>query len=188
MAEVKILIVTDTQVDFESGTLGTAEAKATVPHIVDKIEKCGQEDYIILDTKDTHEENYMDTNEGKHLPILHTIRGTEGWEVVQSIQNVLKKYGAIDVLKDKFGSTDLSSVVRVLAQQKIGRIITTGKEMKIFIVGWCTDICVITNALLLKTAFPEAEIIVDPKCCAGATPESHEAAITVMRSCQIIVI
>lgn len=188
MKEVNVLIVTDAQIDFESGSLKSKEAQATVPHIVDKIEKCGQEGYIILNTKDTHEDDYMDTHEGKCLPIPHTIRGTEGWEVVQAIKSALKKYGAIDVLKDKFGSTDLASVVRVLAQQKIGRIITDGKEMNIVIVGWCTDICVITNALLLRTAFPEAEIVVDPKCCAGATPESHEAAITVMRSCQIIVI
>lgn len=188
MGTVNVLIVTDTQNDFEKGSLGTKEAEASVPHIMDKISECGREGYIILDTKDTHEDDYLDTSEGKHLPVVHTKRGTHGWNIVRDIRTILDRYGAIDVLKDKFGSVDLAGVVRVLAQQKMGKIITDGKELKIEIIGWCTDICVIVNVLLLKTAFPEAEIIVDSKCCAGVTPEAHEAALTVMRSCQITVI
>lgn len=188
MEKVNVLVVTDAQNDFATGSLGTAEAKASIPRIVDRIKECGDDGYIILATKDTHETDYLSTNEGKHLPVVHTMSGTYGWDIVSDIRTALDAYGAIDVLKDKFGSADLASVIRVLASQKIGRVITTGEELKIVIVGWCTDICVITNALLLKTAFPEAKIIVDSDCCAGVTPKAHEAALTVMKSCQINVI
>lgn len=188
MEKVNILIVTDTQNDFESGSLGTAQAQATVGNIVNKIEECGDAGYIILNTKDTHDENYLNTNEGRHLAVVHTIKGTPGWAVVDKIRKALNKYDVIDVLKDRFGSIDLSGVVRVLASQALGRVVTDGRGVNITIIGWCTDICVITNALLLKTMLPEADITVDSSCCAGVTPESHDAALIVMKSCQINVV
>lgn len=188
MEDVTVLVVTDTQNDFNDGALGTKEAQETVPEIIKKIVEIGNAHGIILDTKDTHGADYLYTNEGKHLPVAHTVAGTKGWETVPTIDSALKLYGSVSVLKDKFGSVDLASVIRVLVSQRLGKIITTGTGIKIIIIGWCTDICVLVNALLLKTAFPEAEIVVDSKCCAGVTPESHATALTVLRSCQITVI
>lgn len=188
MKEVKVLVVVDTQNDFHAGQLGTMEAAASVPHIVAKIDRCNDEGYIVIATKDTHGADYMDTNEGKHLPIPHCIPGTSGWDTVEAIRKSLDKCSATEVIKDRFGSFVLPGVINALASEKAGRPVVDGKDMEIVIIGWCTDICVVTNALILKTAFPEAEIIVDPNCCAGVTPEAHDAALAVMKSCQITVI
>ena len=187
MSKVNILVVVDTQIDFSFGSLGTAEAQETIPRIADKIKECYADGYIILDTMDTHDDDYLETNEGKHLPVAHCIKGTEGWATVPTIRHALNICDATDILKDTFGSADLASEIRVLASERKASVIKTGKDMKIVLVGWCTDICVITNALILKTAFPDAEIVVDSKCCAGVTPELHEAALAVMKSCQITV-
>lgn len=183
-----ILVVIDAQVDFATGSLGTKEARSTIPAIVEKIEKRKEAGYIILATKDTHDGGYLNTNEGRHLPVPHTIAGTEGWEIVPGIRKALDKCGAMTVIKDRFGSMDLPSVIRTLASDRLSKPVTDGGNLAITLIGWCTDICVVTNALLLKTAFPGAKIVVDSKCCAGVTPESHKAALTVMRSCQITVI
>lgn len=189
MEQVKVLIVVDTQIDFESGSLATSEAQATVPAIIEKINTCGQDDYLIIETRDTHDGNYLNTNEGKHLPIKHTIICSRGWDTVPSIRIALDKYKAVDVLKDRFGCTDLPQIIKfVCGERKDAFVKDDGSNLKIELVGWCTDICVISNALLLKAFFPEAEIIVDSKCCAGVTPELHNAALAVMQSCQITVI
>lgn len=189
MKEVNVLVVIDAQVDFESGSLGTEEAKASVPNIVKKIVECGNAGYSIFATKDTHGADYLDTNEGRHLPVPHTIAGTDGWNLVPAVHDALSMYDTVEVLKDTFGSRDLTSAIRAKAAYESGAVISSkGRSLNIVIIGWCTDICVIANAILLKTAFPEADITVDSSCCAGVTPQAHEAALTVMKSCQINVV
>lgn len=190
--ETKILVVVDVQTDFESGSLGTTEAQAAIPSIVNKVEQCGNEGYIVIATQDTHDGDYLETNEGKHLPVIHTVQGTAGWDIVPAVKEALDKYQPRYVRKNTFGSLDLSREIKnaLLNAGTIKAVAAKadkGKGLKIVVIGFCTDICVITNVLLLKTAFPEAEIIVDSKCCAGVTPEAHEAALTVMRSCQVTV-
>lgn len=189
MKETNVLVVVDAQVDFSIGSVGTAEAAATIPAITEKINKCGAKGWRIVATKDTHGSDYMDTNEGKHLPIPHTLKGTDGWEFPKPISAALSYAHPFIVQKSQFGSLDLPSVVRTVANNNIeGFIMPDGRGLRITVIGWCTDICVISNALILKAAFPEAEIVVDSSCCAGVTPEKHEAALEVMRSCQITVI
>lgn len=187
MEKVNILVVTDVQNDFCDGSLGSEEAQGTVPAIVSKVTECGNAGDIIVHTKDSHDGNYLGTSEGKLLPVIHTVIGTEGWEIVPAVKQVLELYGSVEVLKGTFGSRNLASVISVLAGVKSESLITDGRNLRITVIGWCTDICVISNAILLKTAFPEAEVIVDSKCCAGVTPELHQAALNVMASCQIIV-
>lgn len=188
METVNILIATDCQVDFCDGALGTKEAQATVPAIVAKIDEAQREYAIVIATEDTHGDNYMETNEGKHLPVPHTIRGTRGWQIVPAIYEALKRAGAKFICKDRFGSEELAGYIRIMVHNVHGIIAGNGKGLRITLIGWCTDICVISNALLLKAAFPEAEIIVDSACCAGVTPEAHNAALTVLKSCQVTVI
>lgn len=172
----KILVVVDMQKDFVDGALGTAEAVAIVDNVVEKIENFDGDIYV---TYDTHFENYMDTNEGKNLPVPHCIKGTEGWKLNDKVQNSLslKKYEEIE--KITFGSIDLPEI--------IGRKYDA-EDIEIELVGLCTDICVVSNALLLKAKFPETTIKVDAACCAGVTPESHNAALVTMKMCQINVI
>lgn len=168
-----ILIVVDMQKDFIDGALGTAEAVAIVPKVVEKVKNF--EGKVIF-TRDTHEENYMDTQEGRKLPVPHCIRGTEGWE----IDAALKPY-VQDVCIDKptFGSIELGLYLKGLNE--------TEPIEKISLVGLCTDICVISNALLAKAVLPEVEITVDASCCAGVTPQSHENALEAMKMCQITI-
>ncbi len=172
----KFLIVVDMQKDFIDGALGTAEAAAIVPAAVKKIEEFDGE---IFATFDTHFDDYMDTAEGKKLPVPHCIKGTEGWLPDKKIANALKgkKYTAVE--KYTFGSVKLPELIKKAAGTE---------DLSIEVIGLCTDICVVSNALLLKANFPEAPIAVDEKCCAGVTPEKHNAAIETMRSCQIDII
>ena len=172
----KFLIVVDMQKDFVDGALGTKEACAIVPAAVKKI---GAFDGDIFATFDTHYENYMDTAEGRKLPVPHCIKGTDGWQLDKNIAAALAKKKFVPVEKKTFGSVDLPELVRKAAD---------GEEFTIELIGLCTDICVISNALLLKANFPEAAIAVDEKCCAGVTPEKHNSAIETMRSCQIDII
>ena len=165
----KLLVVVDMQNDFVDGSLGTKEAKEIVANVVDKIKDAREEETDIIFTRDTHQENYLSTREGRKLPVVHCIEGTHGWEIV----GALKPYVTKVLDKPTFGST-------VLAHFASRREYTD-----IELVGLCTDICVISNALLLKAALPEANISVDASCCAGVTPESHEAALTTMQMCQI---
>lgn len=169
----KILVVVDMQKDFVDGALGSKEAVAIVPNVVKKIEEFDGEIFV---TYDTHFENYMDTNEGKNLPVPHCIKGTDGWELNKEVMNALNNKAYTTVEKITFGSVDLPGLVGKAAGDE---------EFSVELVGLCTDICVVSNALLLKANFPEMNILVDAACCAGVTPESHEAALTTMKMCQI---
>lgn len=167
----EILIVVDMQNDFIDGALGTAEATAIVPNVAQKIRDFSGKVFF---TRDTHEENYMETQEGKNLPVLHCIRNTQGWEIRSELEE-LRKEMPID--KETFGSVKLGELLRSENDQN--------PIKKITFIGLCTDICVISNALLAKAFLPEAEIVVDAACCAGVTPESHKTALAAMKACQI---
>jgi nicotinamidase-related amidase len=169
----KLLIVVDMQKDFVDGALGSAEALAIVPDVCKKI--ASFEGKIIV-TFDTHTEDYMNTREGKMLPVPHCIKGTAGHLLNSDVSNALSDKEYISIEKPTFGAVNLPDTVR----EYMG---TDDFEMEL--CGLCTDICVVSNALILKAAFPEAEISVDEKCCAGVTPEKHKAALETMRSCQI---
>lgn len=169
----KLLVVVDMQNDFVTGSLGTKEAEAIVPQVVLKVKKfmeisVGSENRVAF-TRDTHFENYLETQEGRKLPVKHCIKGTKGWEIIDE----LKPY--VDKVFDKptFGSTHLSEYAEDEGYDEIE------------LVGLCTDICVVSNALLLKANMMEAEISVDASCCAGVTPKSHLAALDTMKMCQI---
>lgn len=169
---MKILVVVDMQKDFIDGALGTPEAVEIVPRVIQKIREF---DGLVIATRDTHEEDYLDTQEGKKLPVRHCIRGTDGWEIHPEIQTLLTEE-PID--KPTFGSAELGQMLK--ARQDTGETIED-----ITLIGLCTDICVISNALLLKAYLPETQVIVDGSCCAGVTPESHKAAVDIMKMCQI---
>ena len=168
----KILIVIDMQNDFIDAALGTKEAVSIVEAVKDKIRSYAPENVIA--TMDTHGENYMETQEGKYLPVPHCIKGSEGWKIRSDIAALLE--GAKIYEKPTFGSTALAADLKELS----GR-----EEIELELVGLCTDICVASNALLLKAFMPEVKISVDASCCAGVTPEKHLAALETMRSCQI---
>ena len=169
-----ILLVIDMQNDFIDGALGTPEAVAIVPNVREKIRNF---DGTVLFTRDTHGENYMETQEGKNLPVPHCIRGTEGWQIRPELEE-LRVTEPID--KGTFGSDELGKILRDLNDgDPIGTIT---------VIGLCTDICVISNALLAKAFLPEVPIEVDASCCAGVTPESHENALKAMASCQIRIV
>lgn len=169
----KILLVVDMQNDFIDGALGTAEAEKIVPLVKEKIEGF---DGTVLFTRDTHFDNYMETQEGKRLPVPHCIKGTEGWQIRKEL-DALRTTEAIDKLT--FGSSELGQLlVRKNEEEPIESIT---------VIGLCTDICVISNALLAKAFLPETEIRVDAKCCAGVTPQSHENALNAMSVCQIVI-
>ena len=171
----KILIVVDMQKDFVDGALGTKEAVAIVDNVASKIKNfCGD----IIVTYDTHFENYMDTQEGKHLPVPHCIKGTAGWELDMMVQEALSQKTYHVIQKPTFGSTELSEYIRANYQPD---------DLEIELIGLCTDICVVSNALLLKANFLETKVSVDASCCAGVTPESHQAALTTMKMCQVTV-
>jgi nicotinamidase-related amidase len=169
-----ILLVIDMQNDFIDGALGTAEAVSIVPKVKEKIRNfCGP----VLFTRDTHETWYSETQEGRNLPVPHCIRGTEGWQIRPELDE-LRRTDAVD--KDTFGSVDLGEqLLSMNEEEEIGSIT---------LVGLCTDICVISNALLVKAFLPEVPIIVDAACCAGVTVQSHENALNAMEVCQIRVI
>ena len=171
----KILIVIDMQNDFIDGALGTAEAVGIVEAVKEKIRSYPPKDVIA--TMDTHFENYMQTQEGRYLPVSHCVRGTEGWEIRPEIVDLLK--GAKVYEKPTFGSMQLAEDLKAAAEKE---------EIELELIGLCTDICVVSNALLLKAQMPEVRISVDASCCAGVTPQKHEAALETMRSCQIRVI
>lgn len=172
----KLLVVVDMQNDFIDGALGSKEAQAIVPNVVKKIKEW---DGDIICTFDTHRVDYLETREGKYLPVKHCIEGTDGHNINKEVfdalvfcngssTNFLKKY--------TFGSTALPEIIRGSSVDYVE------------LVGLCTDICVVSNAMLLKANHPELDITVDASCCAGVTPESHKAALTTMKMCQINVI
>ncbi len=168
----KILVVIDMQNDFIDAALGTKEAVAIVDAVKEKIRSYPAADVIA--TMDTHHENYMETQEGKYLPVPHCIRGTDGWKIRPDIEALLD--GAKIYEKPTFGSVKLAEDLKELSEKE---------EIELELIGLCTDICVVSNALLLKAAMPEVKIAVDAACCAGVTPEKHLAALETMRSCQI---
>ena len=168
---MKTLIVIDVQNDFIDGALGTAEAQAIVPNVKKKIEEYDAREDAIIFTRDTHFDNYLETSEGKSLPVKHCIMGTPGWNIADGLEIQYARY----INKPTFGWMGWET------QQ-----FEAGDEIEI--VGLCTDICVVSNAIILKAMFPEVNITVDASCCAGVTPESHKAALTTMKMCQINVI
>lgn len=179
-----MLIVIDMQRDFVSGCLGSAEARAIVPAVSARIRRAKEEGSQVVFTLDTHESDYMDTREGRFLPVPHCIQGTEGWALEPQIAKECAR-GMISFEKPTFGSTALMHHVAAAAAQK-GCV--NGKGMTIELCGVCTDICVVSNAMLIKAALPEADLIVDSALCAGVTPAKHEAALETMRSCQVTVL
>ena len=168
----KILVVIDMQNDFITGSLGTTEAQAIVKGVKTKINQALKQKDTVVFTRDTHSDNYLDTQEGKKLPVLHCVRYTSGWEIEKSLQLP----GAQIFNKDTFGRLDLAHYLH-----------STGCD-EIELVGVCTDICVISNALLIKAYLPELKIVVDSACCAGTTPENHQKALAMMQQCQIEII
>lgn len=174
----KILVVVDMQKDFVDGALGSNEAVAIVDNVVNKINEF---DGDIIVTYDTHYDNYMETREGKYLPVPHCIKDTDGWclskKVLDAINLNIKKLKTT-IEKPTFGSTELVDVFKEVEE----------KNTEVTLIGLCTDICVVSNAMLLKANYPEMDIVVDASCCAGVTPESHKAALTTMKMCQINVV
>lgn len=179
-----LLIVVDMQRDFVTGALGTSEAAAIVPAVAARIRRARQEGTQVLLTLDTHEEDYRSTREGRLLPVPHCIRGTEGWALVPEVAAECAR-GMISFEKPTFGSTALMRHVSEMASR---RGAPDGKGMTIELCGVCTDICVVSNALLLKAALPEADLVVDAALCAGVTPQRHEAALETLRACQVEVL
>ena len=177
---MKIVVIVDCQNDFITGSLGTPEAQAMIPRLVDKINHSSDDTYFIF-TKDTHYDNYLETAEGKKLPIKHCIKETEGWEIPAELTEHFAN-SPFTIEKSTFGSYNLVEMIIEIIDSN------DDKVEEIELCGLCTDICVVTNALILKTSFPECDIVVNSKCCAGTTPEAHEAALAVMRSCQIEVV
>ena len=172
----RYLIVVDMQKDFIDGSLGTAEAVAIVESVNQLA--AGWEGPVIF-TRDTHEENYMETQEGRNLPVLHCIRGTEGWQLEKGLQTLCDARESIIFDKPTFGSVELSAyLAKVHAEDPIDEIV---------LVGLCTDICVISNAMLAKASLPEVPVAVIAHCCAGVTPDSHTRALEAMKMCQITV-
>ena len=173
---MKVLVVVDMQNDFINGALGTKEAEAVVPGVVEKIREF---DGKIIATRDTHGEDYLESEEGKHLPVVHCVKGTEGWEIRREVEEALRAKSGYRVIdKPAFGSVELGKCVKKLDE-------TEESVEEITLIGLCTDICVISNALLLKAYLPEVPVRVEASCCAGVTPQSHEQALEAMKMCQI---
>ena len=165
---MKYLIVVDMQNDFITGSLGSKLAEMIVPNVVEKVKNY---EGTVIFTRDTHFSDYMKTQEGKNLPVKHCIKDTTGWEIC----NELKPYANKVIDKITFGSVDLPDVIKAYGEQ----------IEEIELCGLCTDICVISNAMILKATFPEVKIVVDSNCCAGVTEESHQTALNAMKAVQI---
>ena len=170
-----ILLVIDMQTDFVDGALGSAEAVAIITNVLREIAKFDKSN--IIATRDTHPESYMQTREGKHLPVPHCIKDTDGWQIHPAIAPAID--GCLVIDKPTFGSTALCEHIVKIAKNE---------EISVTLVGLCTDICVVSNAMLIKAALPEIEVTVVADACAGVTPDTHAAALTTMKMCQINVI
>jgi nicotinamidase-related amidase len=176
---MKVLVVVDMQNDFITGSLGTPEAQAIVPNVKKKIDEAVNNGDLIIFTRDTHWEDYLDTREGQCLPVEHCMRESYGWEIHEDLMPSNYNFVAV-VDKYTFGDYDLP--------EKLGNAfdVLANNVSEIELIGLCTDICVVSNALLLKSYFYDGfNISVDATCCAGVTPESHEAALKTMEMCQI---
>ncbi|MBP5493134.1 MAG: cysteine hydrolase [Clostridiales bacterium] len=168
---MKTLIVIDMQTDFIDGALGTKEAVKIVPNVVKKIKAYVKNGDRVIFTQDTHKKNYMKTREGKYLPVPHCIKGEKGWEIPEKIRNAADA-DALVICKPAFGYNGWKNVLK-------------GESDSVELIGLCTDICVVSNALSIKNLFPERDVKVDCACCAGVTPASHDAALLTMKMCQI---
>lgn len=183
---MRVLVIIDTQVDFVTGALGSLSAQSVIPHVCECIKNYADGDTLILFTKDTHQENYKETFEGMHLPVEHCIEGTSGWSLVKEISTLADGYSNFliysdeevvrsRILKNTFGSIKLCEILK-----KYEDDITD-----ITFMGFCTDICVVSNVLMARAYLPNTPITVDASCCAGTTLDKHMAALEVMKSCQI---
>lgn len=173
---MKYLIVVDMQKDFITGSLGTKEAQAILPKVIEKVKNY---DGRVIFTRDTHMPDYLDTQEGKNLPVKHCIIHEEGWMLDEELEALAQEKGAKIYNKPTFGSVELASDLKEENDKEpIGEI---------ELCGLCTDICVISNALLLKAFMPEVQVRVDAQCCAGVTPKSHQSALETMKMCQVLV-
>ena len=179
---MRVLIIIDMQNDFLTGTLGTDEAQGIIDNVVKRIKE--SKDEMIIFTQDTHQEDYLTTPEGIKLPIEHCIEGTHGWEIHEEILNSWKENKNTIIIPDVennafkkpiFGSVDLVKFLEDIKEN----------IAEIELIGVCTDICVVSNALMIKNTVPDIRIVVDAKCCAGVTPKSHQEALSVIRMCQI---
>ena len=166
----KVIVVVDMQNDFIDGALGTPEAQAMLPRLVEKLTAEQAAGTALIFTMDTHGADYLRTQEGRRLPVEHCIRGTAGWQIADALQPFVQEAAAV-IEKPTFGATALPAAL--------------ADYDEIEFVGLCTDICVISNALLIKAFYPEKRICVDAACCAGVTPESHANALAAMRMCQV---
>ena len=173
--ENRILVVVDMQNDFVGGSLGSEAAQDITLNVLKKVAKFPGR---VIFTQDTHGEDYLETQEGRRLPVKHCIKGTPGWRLIPGLEKLQQEHHWPVIQKPCFGSWKLAEELRQINQAR--------PIQSIELIGLCTDICVVSNALLLKAALPEVEIRVDSRCCAGVTPESHEAALDTMKSCQII--
>lgn len=171
----KVLIIIDMQVDFITGALGNAQCRAIVPNVAAKIKAARESGTDIIFTMDTHGENYLDTQEGRMLPVPHCISGTEGWQIIPELRSAADECGR-KVEKGTFGSMEL------------GRYLSAEGYEEAELIGVCTDICVISNAMTIKAFSPELAVTVDASCCAGVTPESHRTALEAMKACQIHIV
>ncbi len=168
---MKSIVVVDMQNDFIDGSLGTKEAQKMLPRLKDKLKKVVEDGSAeLIFTMDTHGKEYLNTQEGKKLPVKHCIKGTQGWEISPELGEFVAKAKAV-VEKPTFGSMELIKHLKAADEVEL--------------VGLCTDICVISNALLIKAAYPEMKVSVDAQCCAGVTPESHANALEAMKMCQV---
>ncbi len=165
----KLLVVVDMQNDFVTGALGSQEAVQILPNVKEKLRFARENEVTVVFTRDTHFEDYLHTQEGKNLPVLHCVKGTPGWEIADG----LYQEGERVFDKPTFGSLELAEFVKNEAFDEIE------------LIGVCTDICVVSNALLIKAWCPEAKVQVDANCCAGVTKETHNAALQTMASCQV---
>lgn len=184
---MKVLVVVDIQNDFIDGSLGTPEAQAIVPKVVEKIRNVDRDTLVLL-TKDTHGPDYLETLEGRMLPVEHCIEGTPGWSINKDISHAADynprgfRYSADDIVKSRI-------VKHTFGSDRLGAILKEWKKKitEVEFVGVCTDICVISNALMARQLLPNTTISVDASCCAGSTVEKHYAALSVMESCQIVI-
>lgn len=180
----KVLVVVDMQVDFTTGCLGNAECVAAVPEVV-KVIRSGEYDKVFV-TKDTHQTDYMSTQEGQRLPVPHCIENTEGWEIHDEVWKAcVETYSEkeiVTVCKPNFGSIDLGMLLQAYAKS------IDGEELEVYFVGVCTGICVISNVMIAKATIPEVRVCVIEKACACVTPETHKTAIEAMKNCQVDIV
>lgn len=175
---MKILVAIDLQNDFTNGVLGNPQTDAAADKAAERISRYRAENpnVPVIFTLDTHTEDYLDTQEGKNLPVVHCVRGTEGWQLDPRVAAV-KDENDVVIEKPAFGSTELPAKIKELAADV--------SIEQIEFIGVCTDICVISNAMIAKAAFPEVQVVINSECCAGVTPESHENALNAMAMCQM---